>query len=220
MLDDLFGGGKKSQKDRLNERKGKVSERKTKRAVARSDKLQKRGITAQYYTITVDKPYCAPPRSIIYEALTPYGIPIHGYSEEIEKVAASSLAERMGIEMKYMENIKFGPTPFTAMWLASAWRARITVSAKQAEWAEYLLQATGRLVVLKPISEKSKAAGKRRNGRMPAPWDKKEGKKYAKEHAAISTLPYDSNCSEGKKMWKDVNGALEKALAEQKKSKK
>ena len=89
------------------------------------------------------------------------------------------------IELKRMENLRYGPAAL--MWLPLAMQATVTVKKSQAEWAEYLLERTKRMCVVGGrINSKNRDWANHHNGQMPRPWIEK-------------------SCSEGNEIWSQVS---------------
>lgn len=153
----------------------------------------------QTRTITVAKPYCSPARRIITGALQPYGVKIHAISERVEEAALDGFLRRMRVELRTWDNLKFGP--IAAVWLPMAIIAEVTVNAKAAAWAEYLLLRTGRLYVPRDyVDPRNKAWAERHGGTMPPAWNDKK--------------PWiETSCQKGMDAW----GPVRKAMAERKK---
>ena len=132
-------------------------------------------------TITVAKPYCAPCRGIVMTALQNYGVRVHGYEERAQTVSA-----RQAFQVSKM------PSTETPTHLPVAQVARVTVSEKQAAWAEYLLLRTGKLHVIGDyVNRRNEAWAARHGGRMPVAWQ--EGKPWI-----------ERSCSEGKHAWRQA----------------
>ena len=143
-------------------------------------------------TITVAKPACAPARSIITGAFDKYGVKLYGYRERIivtsprawlrQQRVVADLPTDMAIEK---------PLPLATV-------AEVTVSEKQAAWAEYLLLRTGKLYVPgKYVNERNADWAAKHGGQMPPAW--KDGKPWIEQ-----------SCSEGKAAWGPVREAMKK----------
>lgn len=149
--------------------------------------------------ITVAKPFCAPARDIITGAFQPYGIKMHGYREEVQKVSLQGFARRMKLEMRTFENLKFGPA--AVIFLPMAVVAHVTVSEKAAAWAEYVLLRTGKLYVPgEYVNARNEEWASKHGGKMPPAWG--EGKPLI-----------ESSCSAGKAAWGPVRDAMRKDKA-------
>lgn len=111
------------------------------------------------HQFVVQKAYCVPAKSIIMDALTPYQIPVCGYDEVVKTVRM-----RTAIKAALIRDPEFFTMPM-------AQEATFSVPARRAEWAEFLLESTGRLVITGGrVNAKNEEWGRRRNGRMPTPW--------------------------------------------------
>lgn len=129
---------------------------------------------AGQHQFTVEKPYCSPARPIVM-LLEKYGIPIINYKETIKTVPAGDYAKQMGIN----------PQGITRN-LPLAQRATFRVPNAQANFAEYLLLRTGKLVIAGgAIDKRNETWAARHDGKMPQPWIEK-------------------GCSEGKAIWAPV----------------
>lgn len=121
------------------------------------------------HTFTVQKPYCTPARDIIYTALHSYGVRIERYSEGISIISLADAAKLMKIELRQMENLRYGPAAIT--FLPMSIQAKVTVPARQAGWAEYLMERTGRLAVTGgKVDRRNRGWADQHGGKMPAPW--------------------------------------------------
>lgn len=154
------------------------------------DDLRPKSRTRQ---LTVAKPYCFPARNIITKALEPYGVKIYAYHEEVQKLELQGFLRRMGVEIRKWENLKYGPGAL--MWLPQALVATVTVSEKQAAWAEYLMLRTGRLYVPGRYVNKQNADwAARHGGQMPPAWKDKK--------------PWlEATCKDGVEVWEPVKAA-------------
>lgn len=147
-------------------------------------------------TITVAKPYCAPARQTITQTFDQYGVKLYDYNEQVVKSELRGFLRRMKIEAKTWENLKYGP--IAGAWLPMAWVAKVTVSAKAAVWAEYLLLRTGKLYVPGKYQNKRNAEWARKHGGvMPPAWQ--DGKPWI-----------EKGCSEGMAAWEPLRKAVKK----------
>ena len=145
-----------------------------------------RSDTGEVHTFTVQKPFCCGPRQLIIQALQPYGVKIVslGHDERVN-ISIKDYAQLAKIELKRMENLRYGP--MAVMWLPMAMQCTVTVRKSQAEWAEYLIERSKRMCVVKGgINSKNRDWANRHDGQMPRPWVEK-------------------SCSEGNSIWKQVS---------------
>lgn len=111
------------------------------------------------HQFVVQKAYCVPAKSIIMDALTPYQIPVYGYDEGVKMVRMRTV-----LKAGRIRDVEFLMMPMVQ-------EATFSVPARRAEWAEYLLESTGRLVIVSGrVNPKNEIWGRRRNGKMPKPW--------------------------------------------------
>lgn len=180
----------------------------------------------ELHHFVVQKPFCAPCRDLLLTALNPYGIPVHNFSERVTKTSIKDLAKRLRIEASTLENVKYGPG-FIG-YLPMAMECEFDVSAKQASWAEYLIESTNRLIVVSgSVNRKNRQWGNRRNGKMPVAWDAVRWKTYSerKQGNAASDVVADGRmvmmgkdgepwieeqCTQGRELWKTIMKAAEK----------
>lgn len=147
-------------------------------------------------TITVAKPYCAPARDIVMTALQPYGVKVFGYKERTDFAELRGFLRRMKIEVRTWENLQYGPA--APGFLPMACVADVTISEKQAAWAEYLMLRTGKLYVPGEYVNKRNADwAARHGGQMPTAW--KDGQPWI-----------EKSCSEGKAAWGPIRNAMKK----------
>ena len=145
-------------------------------------------------TLTVAKPYCAPARDIVMTALQPYGVRVYGYDEETRMLSPRQALNNLRVKASAVENVTRLLDP-----LPTAQVAEVTVSEKQAAWAEYLLLRTGKLYVPgKYVNKRNADWATRHGGQMPPAW--KDGKPWIEQ-----------SCSEGKAAW----GPIRKAISAQ-----
>lgn len=145
-----------------------------------------RSRSMETHTFTVQKPFCCHAPPLIKEALEPYGVKILALNDiGSVKVSITNYAQMAKIELKRMENLRYGPAAL--MWLPLAMQATVTVKKSQAEWAEYLLERTKRMCVVGGrINSKNRDWANHHNGQMPRPWIEK-------------------SCSEGNEIWSQVS---------------
>lgn len=125
------------------------------------------------------------------------------------------MAERMKIEFRTLENIKYAGVGL-AMYLPFAIQAYVRVRNTQAAWAEYLLAASGRFVIIKGAGTQ-KEAGYRRNGRLPPTKNGYATVQYVKKESFEQyNVAIEPTCEEGKKAWKDFYKLAEIAQQMQK----
>ena len=146
-------------------------------------------------TLTVAKPFCGPARHIVTGALDPYGVHIYAYGEEVQRLELQGFLRRMGVEIRKWENLKYGPGAL--MWLPQAIVANVTVGAKQAAWAEYLMLRTGRLYVPgRYVNQRNADWAARHGGQMPPAWKDKK--------------PWiEGSCKDGLEAWQPVKEATQ-----------
>ena len=146
--------------------------------------------------ITVAKPFCSPARDIITGAFQPYGIKMFNYHEEVKMVSLKDFARRMKVELRTFENLKFGIG--APMFLPAAIYAHVTVSAKAAHWAEYVLLRTGKLYVPGAyVDRRNEEWASKHNGHMPPAWN-----------GGKPTI--EATCSAGVKAWEPIKDAMKK----------
>lgn len=142
------------------------------------------------------KPFCSPSRPIITAALNKHGVTFHYFEERTLDVAMKDLERRMKIEEKRRENLKYGP--MAAMYLPMAWEGTFYVSKDQASWAEYLLERTQHVMVVKGgVDKRNREWADRHEGVMPTPWE-------------------DPGCKEGQQVLKYLQATLKVSEAEKK----
>ena len=158
------------------------------------------------------KPYCAPCRSSVYEALQTYGVPILNYEEQVARTKVSDYANKMKLELKTFENLKYGPA--VVMFLPLHCEATFSVPVQQANFAEYLIESTDNLMVAQGyrVDKRNRKWGNRRND-MPTPWDKEAATEYAQgkghtkafaEQIEQGKAVVESGCSKGNDIWSQV----------------
>lgn len=129
------------------------------------------------------KPFCSPSRDIVTGALSAAGIKVYYFSEEVLQSTKKDFGRRMQIERRNRENLKYGPA--AAMYLPMAWEATFYVKPEQANWADYVLEATRDLMVVKGRGDKrNREWADARDHKLPKPWDDPkcaEGQKAKKE---------------------------------------
>ena len=168
------------------------------------------------HTLTVRKPFCCPAHDIIRNALEPYGVKIIRQGETTMQANLRDVARMMKVEFKTFENLKYGP--IAIMWLPIAIQSTVTVPKAQAGWAEYLLERTGRLVVVGGrVNSRNREWADRHNGRMPVAWQDSQAARIMgidkKIMAEIERgRPWlESGCKAGHGQWGTVNQAAKKA---------
>lgn len=172
------------------------------------------------HTLTVRKPYCCPASPIIRQALEPYGVKVLNISEDEVRSNTRDVARMMKIEFKHFENLKYGPA--AVFWLPLAIEAMVTVPKAQAGWAEYLIERTGRLMVVDGrVDRRNRKWADQHGGNMPTPWDENTAQKLRARDAEIQAKIKQGNpwiepsCSKGLGIW----GALNKAAGAAKQKK-
>lgn len=138
------------------------------------------------HVLVVAKPFCTPARYIITSAFQKYGIKIYKYKEGVKTLAIKDFLRRMDIEMRDGENMQYGPFSFPGF-MSMAQIAHVTVSKKQAGWAEYIALRTRQLYIPgKYVNPRNHEWAVRHGGVMPPAW--KEGKPWV-----------EKSCSQGAK---------------------
>jgi len=139
-------------------------------------------------TLTVAKPYCTPARHIVTSALQPYGVKILDYKETIKTAGVRGMIKQMGLsEDSFDGNTKVA--------LPMAQVAKVTVSARAAAWAEYLLLRTGKLHVVGSYQNpRNEAWARKHGGTMPTAWN--EGKPMI-----------ETGCTKGMAAWAPLRKA-------------
>lgn len=145
-----------------------------------------RSDTGAVHTFTVQKPFCCPASPLIMQALEPYGVKIVAMGQDRRvNISTANYAQLAKIELKRMENLKYGP--IAVVWLPLAIECDVTVRESQAEWAEYLIERSKRMCVIKGrINKQNRDWANRHDGEMPKPW-------------------LETSCSEGKNVWGQVS---------------
>lgn len=140
-------------------------------------------------TITVAKPYCSPCRDIITATFARYGVRLYGYKETTRTVSPRAAVRSLKLSANMFDaGTRLDPLP-------TAQVAEITVSAKAAVWAEYLLLRTGKLYVPGQYQDKrNEQWAKQHGGAMPPAWA--EGKPWI-----------ESGCKDGMKAWHPLRKA-------------
>lgn len=165
------------------------------RARSRTEKVKQDGRTYRdLHRFKVQKPYCAPARTLIFQALEEYGVKIFGYQERTTLKSLGDAAKLMDIEMETNENLQYGA--MAAIYLPMAIEATFCVPNQQAGWAEYLLERTGRLaVVAGKVDARNRSWAGRHAGIMPPHGDR----------------PWiESSCSDGVSKWKSITERTKK----------
>lgn len=147
----------------------------------------RRGVGATH-TLTVQKPYCAPARNMVLGLCEEYGVKIFSLSEDrTVNVSIRNWAQIARIELKHMENLRYGPGAL--LWLPMAIQCQVEVSKAQAGWAEYLIERTMKMCVVGGrINAKNRDWATAHDGQLPRPWVEK-------------------NCTEGQAIWQTFNNA-------------
>lgn len=142
--------------------------------------------------LTVAKPACAPARDIITAAFDKYGVKMFDYNEKIIITSPRAWARQMGVKLgESLDMAIEKPLPLATM-------ATVTVSEKQAAWAEYLLLRTGKLYVHgRYVNKRNAAWAAKHCGKMPPAWA--DGKPWI-----------ERSCSEGMKAWEPLREAAKK----------
>lgn len=150
----------------------------------------------EVHTFTVQKPFCCGPRQLVMQALEPYGVKILSLGpDERVNISVTNYAQLAKIELKRMENLRYGP--MAVMWLPMAMQCTVTVKKSQAEWAEYLIERSKRMCVVGGrINSKNRDWANAHDGQMPRPWVEK-------------------SCSEGNSLWSQVSSIKQEQENEQ-----
>lgn len=136
-------------------------------------------------TITVSKPYCSPARSIITSTFQRYGVKIFDLKE---KVVSTSLGK--AIAQRKLDASAFDD--YARKTLPVAQLAQVTVSEKQAVWAEYLMLRTGKLHIVGGYqNRRNEQWAKQYGGRMPPAWQ--DGQPWI-----------EKSCKEGMQAWRPL----------------
>lgn len=136
--------------------------------------------TGRTHTFLVQKAFCCPPGPIIEQALQTYGVKILKLGQC--RVVKMSLAEAVK-----MNRISTMDPERANLSLPLAMQCEVTVKQVQAEWAEYLMERTKRLYVVRGnINSKNRDWARAHDGVMPRPWIEKE-------------------CSEGNQVWRKAS---------------
>lgn len=168
----------------------------------------------ELHTFVIEKPFCCPPDEIVMAALHPIGIPVFEMTCWVEQQSLKSFAERMKIEMKTFENLRFGP--FAPGFLPMACRAKFKVPKTRANQAEYWLWRTRRVIVVGgEVNPRNRVSAIAHNGKMPRASDPSKGQAYARALQAYATASpsqptiqspmLESSCKQAQELWGQVN---------------
>ena len=136
--------------------------------------------SSDIYTVTVAKPYCIPARDTITKTCGNYGVKILKYREYTKEANPKQFIKQQRLQI--VDN----DLPKT---LPMAQVAEVTVSEKQARWAEYILLRTGSFYrVGKFFDKRNESWARKHKGIMPPAWN--EGKPMI-----------ERNCKEGLENW-------------------
>ena len=115
------------------------------------------------HTFTVQKAYCCQPGPIIEQALQTYGV-------KLLKLGPCHVVKMSMAEALKMNRISTLDPEKANLALPLAMQCTVTVKQVQAEWAEYLMERTKRLYVVKGnINSKNRDWASAHNGVMPRP---------------------------------------------------
>ena len=132
------------------------------------------------HTFLVQKAFCCQPGPIIEQALQTYGVKILKLGPC--KVVKMSMAEAVN-----MNRISTLDPEKANLMLPLAMQCEVTVKQKQAEWAEYLMERTKRLYVVKGnLNSRNRDWARAHDGVMPRPW-------------------IESDCQEGNQVWRKAS---------------
>ena len=119
-----------------------------------------------WHTFEVQKAYCTPASGIIKQALETYGISRYEISKERVVVK-----DKNNAKLRRIERAEFEAGREVGIAQTCATEATVKVPRQQAEWAEYLMERTGRLVVVKGrINPSNREWADKHGGAMPRPW--------------------------------------------------
>lgn len=136
-------------------------------------------------TITVSKPYCSPARNIITSTFDRYGVKIFDLKEKVEGVGLHQIIQQRNLDPSTFDNDMPKVLPVAQV-------ARVTVSEKQAVWAEYLLLRTGKLSIVGQYqNRRNEQWAKQHRGRMPPAWQ--DGQPWI-----------ERSCSDGMAAWQPL----------------
>lgn len=168
---------------------------------------------SELHTFVIEKPFCCPADQIVTAALHPIGIPIFNMKTWIEQQSLATMAERMKIELKTFENLKYGP--FSPGFLPMACRARFQVPKTRANQAEYWLWRTRRVIVVGgEINPRNRVSAIKHNGKMPRASDPSTGTAYALylQGKPTNQAPMlESSCQQARELWDQVNKMAKQA---------
>lgn len=135
-------------------------------------------------TLTIAKPYCTPARDLITATFQQYGVKMFAYDEQVRTLGPRQAIKNFKVSATAVENITRFLDP-----LPTAQVATVTVSEKQAAWAEYLLLRTGKLYCPNGyVNKRNEQWAARHSGQMPPAW--------------ADNKPWiEKSCSEGKAAW-------------------
>jgi len=147
----------------------------------------------QLRTLTIAKPYCTPARDLITATFQQYGVKLYDYKEQVKTMGPRHARKLFRMGKKDAELIERRREP-----LPLAQVATVTVTEKQAAWAEYLLLRTGKLYCPNGYVNKRNADwAAKHGGAMPPAW--KDGKPWI-----------ERGCSAGMDAWGPVRKAAKK----------
>lgn len=149
-----------------------------------NNRRQAASSSTKHRTLTIAKPYCTPARDLITATFQKYGVKMYSYDEQVRMLGPMQAIKNFKVSASVVENIGRIIDP-----LPTAQVAKVTVSEKQAAWAEYLLLRTGKLYCPNGYVNKRNATwAAQHGGQMPPAW--------------VDNKPWiEKSCSEGMKAW-------------------
>lgn len=145
-------------------------------------------------TLTIAKPYCTPARDLITATFQRYGVRMFVYDEQVRMMGPRQARQlyRLGkADTSEVMERTLDPLP-------TAQVATVTVSEKQAAWAEYLLLRTGKLYCPNGyVNRRNEQWAAKHGGQMPPAW--------------ADNKPWiEKSCSEGLAAWAPIRKAAKR----------
>jgi len=161
----------------------------------------------------VQKPLCAPCRDRVYSALYQFAVPVFRYEEWIARMSIQEAATLWKIELKTLENLKYGPV--AVAFIGTSQCARFYVPNTQARWAYRLLRSN--LLAVTAGTRDTQTGQDWRNdayGELPRAWNANEAIRHAVNRELIppgaGQAWVESTCTEDKEVWEQIRAYREK----------
>lgn len=135
------------------------------------------------HKLTIQKPVCAPSRETLTGILNRHGVAFWDFKDHKQvNVPLGDLMRKAKLEKRSGEDNAGKMMPI-------AFGAEFRVSADQAGWAEYLIERSGKMIVIKGKTDpRIRGWADKHGGTMPRPW-------------------IEESCSEGMDPWKKFETA-------------